>query len=123
MTGEQLKTLLNTKGLTQTKVAEILGIPQQGLNKKFGSDSIKTTLLENLCDKLCVDMYYFYGGTKYLPVEKINNDPQAVEKRLYDELLKELFTCKIQIGELQKEIEILKAEKEPDGSKPQKDAV
>lgn len=108
MTGERLKSLLNTKGLTQTKVAELLGIPQQGLNKKFSSDSIKTSLLEELCDKMNVDLYFFYGGTKYLPDAKVSTDPQTVPKFLYDELRQEVYEYRDTIRDLENQIALMR---------------
>lgn len=123
MTGEKLKSLLNIKGLTQSKIAEMLGIPQQTLQKKFSSDSIKTSLLEELCDKLNLDLYFFYGGTKYLPAAKVSNNSEVVPKYLYDELRRELYDYHDQIRDLLQKIALLESDRKPSGTDHQKNAV
>ena len=101
----------------------MLGIPQQTLQKKFSSDSIKTSLLEELCDKLNLDLYFFYGGTKYLPAAKVSNNSEVVPKYLYDELRRELYDYHDQIRDLLQKIALLESGRKPSGTEHQKNAV
>ena len=123
MTGEQFREILALKNMSQKRVAAILGIAQQTLNRKLDSESIKTSLLEELCDKLNCDLYFFYGGTKYLPTERTITDPQYVQKNIYDEIRQENIALHIQISNLQQKIEQLEADRKPTGTDPQKNAV
>lgn len=123
MTGEQLREVLALKHMSQKRVAALLGIAQQTLGRKLDSDSIKTSLLEELCDKLNCDLYFFYGGTKYLPTERTITDPQYVQKNLYDEIRQENIALHIQVSNLQQKIALLEETKDFATSGHQKNAV
>lgn len=60
MTGIQLKGILFKTGLTQTELAEKMGMSQQNFNKSLMVKDIKTSFLERLCEVLNVKMSFFY---------------------------------------------------------------
>ena len=81
-----LKRKLIEGGYSVTQVAAELGKSQANFSAKLSNDSVKTELLEQLCEVLNKDLFFFYGGTEYLPVSSVSADGQVVPKSLYDEL-------------------------------------
>ena len=60
MTGEELKRKLEATGVSQAKIAEMLGIFPQSLNKTLQADDVKSGLIEKLCQILDKDISFFY---------------------------------------------------------------
>lgn len=123
MTGEQIKNILLQNGIKIAELHRLLDTSPQNMNRALNVADVKSGFIEKLCDTLNVDMSVFYGGTKYLPAVKISNDPQVVQKYLYDEIRQENIALHIQVSDLQKKIKLLEGNKKTTGTDPQKNAV
>jgi DNA-binding Xre family transcriptional regulator len=107
MTGQELKNILNKEGYKVSTLSQMLGMSQQNLSRSLSNDSVKTDLLEKICDVIDKDMFFFYGGTKYLPYTTSNINTQTVPKNLYDEQGAELRDCYKQIAILEERLKEL----------------
>ena len=123
MSGKELKQMLNNTGIKVSELASLMNTSQQNLSLKLNAADVKTGLIEDLCVVLNKDLTFFYGGTKYLPIQN-NTDKdytsQYVPKFLYDELRQEVYEYRDTIRDLQNQIDVLQ-----NGhiKKHQKDAV
>ena len=62
MKGSELKKKLDTIGVSQAKLAEMMGVFPQSFNKTLQADDVKSGFLEKLCQVLGKDMSFFYDG-------------------------------------------------------------
>lgn len=91
MSGAELKGKLENGGYTITEAATSMGKKRQDLSQILNTVSdVKTGLIEDLCRGLNINMFFFYGGSKYLPVSNISSDEQMVPKFMYEELKREM---------------------------------
>ena len=108
MSGEELKIKLSNEGYTITRLAELLGESQPNISAKLSRDSVKTDFLEKLCDVLNKDMSFFYGGTKFLVINKSSSEQQQVPRYLYEDLKKELIEAIRENEQLKNQISLMK---------------
>ena len=107
MSGEELKIQLSNQGYTITRLAELLGESQPNISAKLSRDSVKTDFLEKLCDVLNKDMSFFYGGTKFLVINKSSSEQQQVPRYLYEDLKKELIEAIRENEQLKNQISLM----------------
>lgn len=107
MSGEELKIKLSNEGYTITRLAELLGESQPNISAKLSRDSVKTDFLEKLCDVLNKDMSFFYGGTKFLVINKSSSEQQQVPRYLYEDLKKELIEAIRENEQLKNQISLM----------------
>ena len=107
MSGEELKIKLSNEGYTITRLAELLGESQPNISAKLSRDSVKTDFLEKLCDVLNQDMSFFYGGTKFLVINKSSSEQQQVPRYLYEDLKKELIEAIRENEQLKNQISLM----------------
>ena len=62
MEGIKLKEMLQRTGLTMTEISNKMGITAQMLNTYFQNKDVKSGVIENICEKLGLDICYFYKG-------------------------------------------------------------
>ena len=62
MKGSELKKKLDTIGVSQAKLAEMMSVFPQSFNKTLQADDVKSGFLEKLCQVLGKDMSFFYDG-------------------------------------------------------------
>lgn len=96
MSGEELKSKLESVGVSQAKIAEMIGVFPQSFNKTLQSDDVRSGLLEDLCRVLDKDISFFYGG-----------ETSAVEEKV------ELEKLRKENAELKNELERIKSLKLP----------
>lgn len=60
MKGCELKKKLDTLGVSQAKLAEMMGVFPQSFNKTLQADDVKSGFIEKLCQVLGKDMSFFY---------------------------------------------------------------
>lgn len=61
MSGEELKKKLDAIDMSQTKMAELMGVFPQSFNKTLQADDVKSGFIEKLCRVLDKDISFFYG--------------------------------------------------------------
>ena len=61
MSGEELKKKLDGLGISQAKLAELMGVFPQSFNKTLQADDVKSGFIEKLCRVLGKDISFFYG--------------------------------------------------------------
>lgn len=89
MTGEELKNKITREGISITSLAKMMGTSQQNLSNKLATDSVKTGLLEEICNVLNMKINDFYVGTIYavqIPQLLEGDDKSDFIKRLMDKL-------------------------------------
>lgn len=89
MTGEKIKKIIIQEGYSITDIAKKLGISQQNLSSKLGTDSVKTGILEEICAVMNMKINDFYIDTPYgvKTTETIEGDNATeIIKRLLDKL-------------------------------------
>ena len=106
MSGKEIRKKLVNEGFSITQLSALLGTSQQNLSVKLSKEAVKTDLLESLCDVLNKDLFFFYGGTKYLPAANSVNS-EMVPKYLYDELKEEIYNYRDTIKDLQHQIKLM----------------
>lgn len=74
MTGEQLKEILYINKVSQTDLAEKLGISQQLLFSYLKAADVKTGLLEKICEALNVEMTFFYPSKNSTTIVNSNRN-------------------------------------------------
>lgn len=107
MSGEEVRKKLANEGYSITRLAALLGTSQQNLSVKLSKDSVKTDLLENLCDVLNKDLNFFYGGTKYLTTTNSSTEQQQVPRYLYEDLKNELIEAIRENEQLKNQISLM----------------
>ena len=91
MSGEELKEKLSRKGYSITTIAKMIGTSQQNLSRALTADSVKTSLLEDLCVALDMKINDFYKDTPYAVKTEVAEmiqgyDSTAVVQKLLDKL-------------------------------------
>lgn len=81
MKGSELKKKLDTIGVSQAKLAEMMGVFPQSFNKTLQADDVKSGFLEKLCQVLGKDMSFFYGDV----ASSENDDVKEELARLREE--------------------------------------
>lgn len=78
MSGEELKKKLDGLGISQAKLAELMGVFPQSFNKTLQADDVKSGFIEKLCRVLGKDISFFYDGgeasQKSDELEKANDE-------------------------------------------------
>lgn len=91
MTGNRLKEILAKTGLSQTEIANKLGISVQNLNNKLETKDVKTGLLEELCAALNMDITDFIKSDRIGIIEKsitnIGNGSSNIDSTTHDDRL------------------------------------
>ena len=77
MTGNTLKKLILSEGLSVAEVARRLGTSQQNLTCALNKDDIKTGLLERVAEAMNRPLSFFYGET-FGPVQSVGNNNSQV---------------------------------------------
>ena len=77
MTGNTLKKLILSEGLSVAEVARRLGTSQQNLTCALNKDDIKTGLLERVAEAMGRPLSFFYGET-FGPVQSVGNNNSQV---------------------------------------------
>ena len=110
MSGEELKKKLDAIDMSQTKMAELMGVFPQSFNKTLQADDVKSGFIEKLCRVLNKDISFFYGE---------NHDAPGV-----DEKEKEISDLKQQIEDLKEQNRQLKEDlfRACDSEQPMKDS-
>ena len=108
MSGQELRQKLNNTGISLSELAVMMKTSQPNLSQKLDASDIKTGFIEELCNILNKDLYFIYGGTKYLPEGKVSTDPQTVPKFLYDELRQEVYEYRDTIRDLENQIALMR---------------
>lgn len=89
MSGEELKIFIKKQGYNVSSLAKILETSQQNLDRALCVESVKTNLLEKICEKLDIKINDFYVGTPYGITTKeairASNQPEIIQ-RLMDML-------------------------------------
>lgn len=62
MEGKKLQEILRVKGITQTQVAELLGVTRQTVSAMMKAASIKSTTLEKIAREFGIEITEFFGG-------------------------------------------------------------
>lgn len=60
ITGRRIRELLDKRGLTQTDLAEMLGVHQQSVSRWVNSSNLKTSVIEDICKALKIPVIEFY---------------------------------------------------------------
>lgn len=72
ITGKRIRDLLDKRGLTQTDLADMLGVHQQSVSRWVNSSNLKTSVIEDICKALKIPVIEFYFDDnligKYLDV-------------------------------------------------------
>lgn len=74
MKGSELKKKLDTIGVSQAKLAEMMGVFPQSFNKTLQADDVKSGFLEKLAQVLGKDMSFFYGNVVSSESDEINKE-------------------------------------------------
>ena len=69
MNGEELKNKLRMTGVNLVEIADMVGMSQANFSAALKVKDVKTGFIEKLCDVLSLDLSFFYGGTKYAPMQ------------------------------------------------------
>ena len=77
MTGNTLKKLILSEGLSVAEVARRIGTSQQNLTCALNKDDIKTGLLERVADAMNRPLSFFYGEA-FGPVQSVGNNNNQV---------------------------------------------
>lgn len=64
MEGKKLQEILRVKGITQTQVAELLGVTRQTVSAMMKAASIKSTTLEKIAREFGIEITEFFGGNE-----------------------------------------------------------
>lgn len=62
MEGKKLQEILRVKGITQTQVADLLGVTRQTVSAMMKNASVKSTTLERIADAFNIEISEFFGG-------------------------------------------------------------
>ncbi|HOP64491.1 MAG TPA: helix-turn-helix transcriptional regulator [Spirochaetota bacterium] len=60
ITGKRIKELLDNRNLTQTDLANMLGVHQQSVSRWVNSSNLKTSVIEDICKALRIPVIEFY---------------------------------------------------------------
>ena len=77
MTGNTLKKLILSEGLSVAEVARRLGTSQQNLTCALAKDDIRTGLLERVAEAMGRPLSFFYGGA-FGPVQSVGDNNTQV---------------------------------------------
>ena len=107
MTGQELKQKLESVGIPQAKLADMIGVFPQSFNKTLKSDNVSTSVLEKLCQVLGKDMGFFYD------IKSTDQEVTDLRKKLQEvlqenKLLKSQLEHQADPNKLQKESEVYK---------------
>ena len=83
MSGEELKKKLDGLGISQAKLAELMGVFPQSFNKTLQADDVKSGFIEKLCRVLDKDMSFFYGGDSSQVSDELEKAKSTI-KHLYE---------------------------------------
>lgn len=90
--GERLRTLRQNAGLSQAKMAKILGASQAGVNRyEHGEATPSVETLRKYSDYFDVSMDYIYGQTDHPQGKLYGNKPQM--DKLYPEMERFIEMC------------------------------
>ena len=70
MEGRILQDILKKKGITQTQVAELLGVTRQTVSAMMKTASVKSTTLEKIAESFGIDILEFFGGGDVVLMKK-----------------------------------------------------
>ena len=74
MKGSELKKKLDTIGVSQAKLAEMMGVFPQSFNKTLQADDVKSGFIEKLAQVLNKDISFFYGNVASSESNEINKE-------------------------------------------------
>lgn len=77
MTGNTLKKLILSEGLSVAEVARRIGTSQQNLTCALAKDDIRTGLLERVAEAMGRPLSFFYGGA-FGPVQSVGDNNTQV---------------------------------------------
>lgn len=79
MKGSEVKKIIKSLGLSQTFVAENMGITPFALNKYLNVDDIKVGVLKRIAKAAGKDIFFFLGTPDVVRIPKVNEeDPELV---------------------------------------------
>ena len=82
MSGEELKKKLDGLGISQAKLAELMGVFPQSFNKTLQADDVKSGFIEKLCRVLNKDISFFYGGESSQKSDKLEKANSQIKHLL-----------------------------------------
>ena len=81
MEGKKLQEILRIKGITQTQVAELLGVTRQNVSAMMKAASIKSTTLEKIAKAFGIEITEFFGGGEVSELKReIERQKEKIEQ-------------------------------------------
>lgn len=60
ITGRRIKDLIDKRGITQSELADLMGVHQQSVSRWVNSSNLKTSVIEDICKALRIPVIEFY---------------------------------------------------------------
>lgn len=79
MEGKKLQEILKIKGITQTQIAELLGITKQSVSAMMKAAAVKSSTLEKIAHGFNLDITEFFGGHE---TSELKREIEALRKKL-----------------------------------------
>lgn len=79
MEGKKLQEILKIKGITQTQIAELLGITKQSVSSMMKAAAVKSSTLEKIAHGFNLDITEFFGGHE---TSELKREIEALRKKL-----------------------------------------
>ena len=79
MEGKKLQEILKIKGITQTQIAELLGITKQSVSPMMKAAAVKSSTLEKIAHGFNLDITEFFGGHE---TSELKREIEALRKKL-----------------------------------------
>jgi transcriptional regulator with XRE-family HTH domain len=98
--GDRIREILKNKNISQTKLAESLGVSRQVINQYLNAGSMTTATLEKIAEAIDVPVICFYNGSNTTELQ-VN---YTCLKSDYEQLKEEKHQLELYIIELQNQL-------------------
>ena len=77
ITGRRIKDLIDRRGITQSELADLLGVHQQSVSRWVNSSNLKTSVIEDICKVLRIPVIEFYFDEQQIS-RSLNISPEWI---------------------------------------------